>query len=169
MEQKDKLQDKLSANGSAWHDFAYGMLGLALCGVDFVALLIFSDTAYGIQICTILGYTCLVVMHVFLRGHLGRGYSLKNAAVRLKLPWLAWIHCMFCGTIFMAQTFLMRSWRHLPTALTKEIGPKHDSILSLTIIFLFTCVWMAEVLIVRRILNRAHAGLAAKSAGGTLA
>ena len=135
---------------------ALGLIAMGIIAffVAFSIFLIQSDRPYAIQIFTLLCYTALTALHIFLRSKLGRGFSPSNPAVKKQLPRLLGIHSAFSIVIFSAQTYVLHIWSRLPVSWTAEIGPKHDSWIELGLIVLFVLTWMAEVLICRTILSR---------------
>ena len=78
MQQVDPVGKEQLSTQSGREDFFRAIGLLLFCGVDFLALLYFSDTVYGVQICTVIGYTCFVAMYTFLRSNLGPGYNLLD-------------------------------------------------------------------------------------------
>jgi hypothetical protein len=125
---------------------------------DLIALMIFSDTRFGLQISTIIGYTGLVSLYTFVRSRLGPGYSLHNPVVRQQLPRLMTIHCIFAGVIFFVHTFLIFNWSSLPaTWFNHTSGPRHVPWFISLLLMVLVLAMMGEVLILRSILSRTTA------------
>jgi len=120
----------------------------------FAVFLILSDRPYAIQIFTLLCYTALVVLFVFHKTKLGRGYSLSNPAVQKHFPRLQAIHIAFSLTIFSFQTYILHVWSRFPASWTEGTGPRHNSWFNFGLSMLFAITWMIEVFYCRRILNR---------------
>lgn len=131
------------------------ILSWEIGGFAFVIVfLLLSEYSFGFQIGTALGATAFLPWYVFLKTNFGRAYSLRDPRVRRALPLLLAVHGVFTIAVFCVQTAIIRLKPILPTALTTESGPKHDSWYLFFCIVLLVAAWCCEIAVARRILWR---------------
>jgi hypothetical protein len=140
---------------------SFGEMLWAFFGVLLVALfalllfILFGDRPFGIQIATLISYTCAISFFVFSRARwLNRGYSPRYKAVRQEIPCLLGIHCVFLALVFVIQTSAS-AWRsRLPaywfTAHGKDPGWFDD-----VMVLVYTLIGTTQIFISRNILKRA--------------
>lgn len=147
--------------------FAAYMVG-AFGGVGIFIIL--GERPFGIQIATAIIYTYFAFWYIFFptRGLLEQ-YSLRNKAVRQRIPLLFLIHCAFLISVFLGETiWFSMGPAHLPSYWFTEHGKRGTPLYEWAVIGSLTIVFFAQVLISRRILSRSLRADQNGSAGVTL-
>lgn len=74
----------------------------------FIALvflyIVLGKRPFGVQLTTLIVYTCVVFFFIFFKTRLGDGNGLRNEAVRRCIPRLLAIHVSFLALVFTIQT-----------------------------------------------------------------
>jgi hypothetical protein len=120
----------------------------------FIYFTMYSHSAYGFQIASLIAYTAVVVWQTFFRQRYARAYSFSHPAVRSVLPKLCIIHAEFLCLAWIAVTAMLYYRTRVPQSWLENTGPKgvppYDS---LCIVFAIA-ICTVQVVISRRILSR---------------
>jgi hypothetical protein len=114
-------------------------------GVLFLAILT-ADKPFGPQITMLVAYTGFVFYFVFCDSRAWKGYSLRLAAVRRKLPTLLAIHAAFLLFVFVAATVVISVYH--------RVGKGSRDTFALLMCALAMGIIMTQTYISRNILNR---------------
>jgi len=116
------------------------------------------DNPWGIQIVSPIGHTYAVFLFVFCdtgsrTGRDLKGYSLREKAVRQKLPLLFYIHAWFLTVVFGVETSAIFVRAHFSHFWTRDVD--FDSTVLLTGVFICSAIAFTQIVISRGILGRA--------------
>jgi len=131
-------------------------------GAALLAGYTLRDNPWRIQIASPIVHTYAVFLFVFCdtgsRGGKGlKGYSLREKAVRERLPLLFYIHTAFLSAMFAVETSALLSRPHLSRFLAWEMGRSESFLNFFDLIVFLTGFAIAgtQITISRRILGRA--------------
>lgn len=134
------------------------VFALLLLAVPCTAILLFllEDRPYGIQLCSIAGYTAAVALYTFSRNRNGnQPFQLYCPVVRSQIPTLVRRHLGFLAALFIVETVALRFRPNLPA---QWITPTSKDTSPFAIILGIFCAVLAivETLTNRSLLERAH-------------
>jgi hypothetical protein len=131
-------------------------------GTIFLSAVILRTNTWSIQIGSPILHTYAVFLFVFCdtgsrTGKDLKGYSLRERAVREKLPLLLYIHVAFLSVMFALETSVLLIRPHLSRFLAWELGRSEPSLDFFDFIVLLTVLAIPgiQIAISRRILGRA--------------
>ena len=130
-------------------------LGLTSLVLVLLSLYTVFGDSVGIATANLISYTAVVLWFIFFgSGWLGGGYSLRERAIRQRVPRLLAIHCAFLVSISVIQAFAFSLRPRLPAYWLLDHG-KNPSWFVSGLGLIFILIGTAQIYISRTILSRA--------------
>ena len=120
----------------------------AIAAFMFAVLALFvvlDDYPFGFQVAATITYSAMVFWHLFLPSRSGPPFKLRNSRIKQALPYLLRTHATFVAVLIALLTGALALRPYLPSWVTIESGPKHQSWYSFTLIVLSVILWFTQI------------------------
>jgi hypothetical protein len=123
--------------------------------VSYFLLLAVANLAYGIQLGSLIPYTCMALLGTFSAQRGQQPYYFECPIVRQTLPQLARRHGIFLFALVLLETTALQLKPHLPDSWLIE-GRRDSSTFDTTLLILCLTLGLFQVLSNRSLLERVH-------------